>query len=53
VHQHKTVVKTRRPLVMPISQQLREILKDARQRAPASKYVITYQRKPIKSCAAR
>jgi integrase len=48
VHQHKTVVKTRRPLVVPISEQLRAVLKYAQQRAPG-RFVVSYRHKPVKS----
>jgi hypothetical protein len=46
--QHKTAVKTRRPLVVPISDQLRAVLKDAQQRAPG-RYVVSFRGKPVKS----
>lgn len=42
VFEHKTSGVTGRPLVAPISRQLRAILKDARRRFPAARYVVTY-----------
>jgi integrase len=47
VHRHKTVGTLRRPQVVPISEQLRLILKDARQRTDT--YVIEYRHRPVKS----
>jgi integrase len=53
VAQHKTVNKTRRPLVIPITEQLRTILVDARTRdtprvrVPGEDYIVTYRGKPI------
>jgi integrase len=52
VHRHKTATKTRRPLVVPISQQLREILLDARQRTRGNRFVVSYRGEPIKSLRA-
>lgn len=48
VHQHKTAVKIRRPLVVPISAQLREVLQDAKMRRNGTR-VVTYQGRAIKS----
>ena len=48
VYEHKTAAKTTRPLVTPISAQLRAILEDARRRS-ASPCVVTYKTKPIHS----
>jgi integrase len=47
VHRHKTVGTLRRPQVVPISEQLRLILKDARQRTDT--YVVEYRQRPVKS----
>lgn len=47
VYKHKTVKTTRRPQVVPISEQLRVILKDARQRTKT--HVVEYRGKPVKS----
>jgi Phage integrase family len=47
VHRHKTVGTLRRPQVVPISEQLRLILKDARQRTDT--YVVEYRHRPVKS----
>jgi integrase len=47
VHQHKTARKLRRPQVVPISEQLRVILRDARQRTRT--YVVEYRQRPVKS----
>jgi integrase len=46
VRTHKTVAKIKRPLVIPISVQLRRVLEDARRRAPG-KFVITYRGRPV------
>jgi integrase len=46
VEQHKTRTHTKRPLVIPISGQLREILEDARKRSSGD-YVVTYRGEPI------
>lgn len=43
VHDHKTDRKTARPLVVPISAQLRAILEDAKTRRPKAKYVVMYR----------
>ena len=47
VHRHKTVATLRRPQVVPISDQLRLILKDARQRTDT--YVVEYRGRPVKT----
>jgi integrase len=52
VRRHKTVTRTKKPLVIPISDQLREILLDARRREtrprrPPDDFVVTYRGKPI------
>jgi integrase len=47
VHEHKTVATLRRPQVVPISEQLRVILRDARQRTFT--HVVEYRRRPVKS----
>jgi len=47
VHRHKTVATLRRPQVVPISDQLRVILKDARQRTAT--YVVEYRGRPVKT----
>lgn len=52
VSQHKTAAITRRPLVLPVSRQLRAILEDARRRAPGQPFVIAYRGRPIKSLRA-
>lgn len=48
VRQHKTAAQTKRPLVIPISAQLREILKDARRRNGGI-YVVQYRGRPVQS----
>jgi integrase len=48
VQHHKTVTTTRRPLVIPVSAQLRAILLDARRRT-RSAHVVTYRGQPIKT----
>lgn len=48
VHDHKTDRVARRPLVVPISAQLREVLLDARARAPRATHVVTYRDHPLK-----
>jgi integrase len=47
VHRHKTVATLRRPQVVPISDQLKVILKDARQRTDT--YVVEYRGRPVKT----
>lgn len=47
VHRHKTAATLRRPQVVPISDQLRLILKDARQRTDT--YVVEYRGRPVKT----
>jgi integrase len=47
VHRHKTVTTLRRPQVVPISEQLRLILKDARQRTTT--YVVEYRGRRVKT----
>jgi hypothetical protein len=47
VRQHKTSKTLRRPQVVPISEQLRVILRDARQRTHT--HVIEYRQRPVKS----
>jgi len=47
VHQHKTVKTLRRPQVVPISEQLRVILRDARQRTHT--HVVEYRQRPVKT----
>jgi integrase len=53
VAQHKTVKHTKKPLVIPISAQLREILRDARRRAPRARpgkdYVVTYRGQAVQT----
>ncbi len=46
VEEHKTRAHTGRPLVIPISDQLREILEDARRRSTSDR-VVTYRGEPI------
>lgn len=48
VEKHKTVTRTRRPLVAYVPEQLREILREAKRRADRSPFVITYQGRPVK-----
>lgn len=47
VYRHKTVKTTRRPQVVPISEQLRVILRDARQRTKT--HVVEYRGSPVKT----
>jgi integrase len=47
VRRHKTAATLRRPQVVPISDQLRLILKDARQRTDT--YVVEYRGRPVKT----
>ena len=47
VHRHKTVKTLHRPQVVPISEQLRVILRDARQRTHT--HVVEYRQRPVKS----
>ena len=47
VHRHKTMNTLRRPQVVPISEQLRIILRDARQRTRV--HIVEYRGKPVKS----
>jgi integrase len=48
--EHKTARITRRPLVVPIGDQLREILLDARARGHSrTDFVVTYRGRPIRS----
>ena len=47
VHRHKTLATLKRPQVVPISDQLRVILRDARQRTHT--YVVEYRQRPIKT----
>jgi integrase len=47
VHDHKTDAASGRPLVVPIGDQLRTILQDARRRDPHTKFVVTYRGAPI------
>jgi integrase len=48
--EHKTARVTRRPLVVPIGEQLREILLDARARGGSrSDFVVTYRGRPVRS----
>lgn len=49
VAEHKTAGRTGRPQVVPISDQLREILEDARRRARRSPWIITYRGRPVRS----
>lgn len=49
VWNHKTIDHTGAPLVSPITEQLRTILKDARARHPRQARVITYRSEPIES----
>lgn len=46
---HKTAHRTGRPLVAPITAQLRAILKDARARHPDSTHVVVYSGRPVRS----
>jgi integrase len=48
VEQHKTAEKTKRPLVIPITAQLRTILLDAKARNPRAVHVVTYRGQPVK-----
>ena len=47
VHHHKTAATLKRPQVVPISDQLRLILKDARQRTDT--HVVEYRGRPVKT----
>ena len=47
VRHHKTATTTKRPQVVPISEQLRVIRRDARQRTHT--YVVEYRQRPIKT----
>ena len=47
VRHHKTVATLKRPQVVPISEQLRVILRDARQRTRT--YVVEYRQRPVKT----
>lgn len=47
VHDHKTAVRTKKPLVIPITEQLRTILQDARRRHPESDVVVSYRKDPL------
>jgi integrase len=47
VHRHKTVKTLQRPQVVPISEQLRVILRDARQRTHT--HVVEYRQRPVKT----
>ena len=47
VHRHKTVKALHRPQVVPISDQLRLILRDARQRTHT--HVVEYRQRPVKT----
>ena len=47
VHRHKTATTLQRPQVVPISEQLRLILRDARQRTHT--YVVEYRQRPVKT----
>lgn len=49
VRRHKTSVKTGRPLVVPIVQQLKGILEEVRRRSPGAAYVVSYRGGPIKT----
>jgi integrase len=48
VYNHKTEDATNRPLVVPIDEQLRQILEDAHRRH-RGKHVVVYRGKPVKS----
>jgi integrase len=48
VWQHKTSAATGKPLVVPIVEQLRQILEDARRRAPGD-HIVTYHGRPVTS----
>lgn len=48
VHDHKTDQHVARPLVVPISDQLRTILLDAKARHPRATHVVTYRGRPIR-----
>jgi integrase len=50
VHRHKTSKSSKRPQVVPISEQLRVILRDARQRTHT--FVVEYRQRPVKSIRA-
>lgn len=52
VTDHKTARSTRAPLVVPVSDELRTILEDARRRFPTSAYVVTYRNGPVGSIRA-
>ena len=47
VHRHKTVKTLQRPQAVPISEQLRVILRDARQRTHT--HVVEYRQRPVKT----
>lgn len=49
VTEHKSDVITGKPLVVPVSAQLRTILRDARARTPECTRVVTYRGQPIDS----
>lgn len=49
VHEHKSDRITGTPLVVPVSAQLRTILRDARARTPECTCVVTYRGEPIDS----
>lgn len=49
VAEHKTAGATGRPLVVPIDEQLRAILQDARKRTAGSKFVVTYRSRRVKT----
>lgn len=48
MQKHKTSNRTGKPLVVPIVEQLRAILEDARRRTPGSR-VVAYRGRPLKS----
>jgi integrase len=51
-HEHKTAATAGRPHVVPISEQLRAILDEARRRHPFARHVITYRGRRVRSVRA-
>jgi len=49
VWEHKSVHRTGAPLIVPVSEQLRAILKDARARRPHASHVVTYRGESVAS----
>jgi hypothetical protein len=53
VHDQKTATKTRKPLVVQVSPQLRDVLLDAKRGRPCGTFVATHQGKSITRCASQ